>query len=1152
MTIRPLTKSETLTTFETWRGHVNYTLSQDANFAQFLQDSCVWKRKSVDANRGFVDIKDETDAVTSSAIQQANFLDVFLGLLASWAPIINRSSITRDACSVREVYQKLRVYYGFSLSGSSIIDAVSLQRQSDESPEDVYQRLVSHIDTCLLSTTDELKHNGVKVSVDESMTPTLENLIICLWLKTVHPSLPQLVKTKYATQLKNCTIASIREEISASIRELLNELNERESPNSNNPVFQTSSGPSRNYPPRHSFTFSTPGSNNQGPRYNRNSPSRSFNDRSPANSGRPNYQPRRSNPQCAICKQAGRRNFNHFLSTCPFLPDDDKRFLNRARLIECLDEESDDVQYNDFVQDMSQELPHDQGNYPDFYQNQPSQYYDSSQQIPSGPHQTSAHDNNPRIEPHVLRVSTCSSPFINAFYNNHSIKIVLDTGATVNLINERLARYLNLNISPSSQTAKQADGISDLSVVGESRFSLYRNSIELKFEGLVVRGLESEILAGIPFLRCNDISVRPSRNEINIGDTSITYDSKSQSPNYCLRVNSAPVICDSPQTLFPSEFIEVRCNNTQLDTSVVIHPHPDASWLNPQIIHSVDGKVRITNSSNLPVILEKTQLVASVTNISDDDIPDSSSSTFTSNADESVPSSLIPIPTIKINPQNMNIDPAWLPRFEALHQIHAPVFGDDIPGYNGKFGAVTAYVNIGNSLPPQRKGRLPQYSRNLLSELQSQFDTLESSGVFATPESVDTHAEYVNPSFLVKRPEGGYRLVTSFGEVAAHNKPTPTLTPSVDSTLRSLGGWKYLIKSDLRKAYFQIPLHPDSRRYCAVVTPYKGVRVYCRAAMGMPGSESALDELMSRTLGDLFQDGRVTRVADDIYVGSDNLQSLFSTWEIVLKRLHQADLRLSPSKTEILPSTTTILGWIWSNGTLSASPHHISALSSCDIPKSVKALRSYLGAYKVVTRVLRNCSQFLAPLESLSAGKQSADLITWLPESITIFKKSQEHLANCTPVSIPTPNDKLWIITDACSSKSGIAATLVSTDESNSNPRLCSFFSAKLKQGHDRWLPCEIECLAVATAINHFRPLILESNHRVHVLTDSKPVVQAYDKFMRGHFSTSSRMQSFVLAATQNNVIITHIKGTNNLLSDFASRNSVACTNTSCSVCKFV
>jgi hypothetical protein len=40
---------------------------------------------------------------------------------------------------------------------------------------------------------------------------------------------------------------------------------------------------------------------------------------------------------------------------------------------------------------------------------------------------------------HVQQVSICSSPFINAFVNNHSVKITLDTGATVNLINETLA-----------------------------------------------------------------------------------------------------------------------------------------------------------------------------------------------------------------------------------------------------------------------------------------------------------------------------------------------------------------------------------------------------------------------------------------------------------------------------------------------------------------------------------------------------------------------------------------------------------------------------------------------------------------------------------------------------------------------------------------
>ena len=222
------------------------------------------------------------------------------------------------------------------------------------------------------------------------------------------------------------------------------------------------------------------------------------------------------------------------------------------------------------------------------------------------------------------------------------------------------------------------------------------------------------------------------------------------------------------------------------------------------------------------------------------------------------------------------------------------------------------------------------------------------------------------------------------------------------------------------------------------------------------------------------------------------------------------------------------------------------------MPTTVKGLRSFLGAYKVVSRVLKRCSQYLAPLESLSAGKQSSDKVCWDETSKAAFQNAQSHLKNCAPITIPSPDHHLWIITDACSSKSGIASTLVATEQSNSNPKLSSFYSAKLKQGHDRWLPCEIECLAIASSINHFRPFILESKHRTNVLTDSKPVVQAYEKFMRGQFSSSSRMQSFLLAATQNNVKVSHIKGSNNALSDFGSRNSVECHEPNCSVCKFI
>ena len=107
-------------------------------------------------------------------------------------------------------------------------------------------------------------------------------------------------------------------------------------------------------------------------------------------------------------------------------------------------------------------------------------------------------------------------------YNDLAIAIVLDTGATVNLINEILAKRLTLNITPASQSATQADGISDLEVVGETRFTVQRGNIRLYFEGLVVRGLETGILAGVPFMEENDVWVRPKLRKLALGKSKLS------------------------------------------------------------------------------------------------------------------------------------------------------------------------------------------------------------------------------------------------------------------------------------------------------------------------------------------------------------------------------------------------------------------------------------------------------------------------------------------------------------------------------------------------------------------------------------------------------------------------------------------------------
>ena len=79
--------------------------------------------------------------------------------------------------------------------------------------------------------------------------------------------------------------------------------------------------------------------------------------------------------------------------------------------------------------------------------------------------------------------------------------------------------------------------------------------------------------------------------------------------------------------------------------------------------------------------------------------------------------------------------------------------------------------------PPQRKGRVSQYSRDQLDPLQAKFDELEAQGVFRRPEDLKVVLEYLNPSFLVKKRNGGFRLVTAFTDVGRYSKPQPSIMP---------------------------------------------------------------------------------------------------------------------------------------------------------------------------------------------------------------------------------------------------------------------------------------------------------------------------------------------------------------------------------------
>ena len=95
----------------------------------------------------------------------------------------------------------------------------------------------------------------------------------------------------------------------------------------------------------------------------------------------------------------------------------------------------------------------------------------------------------------------------------------------------------------------------------------------------------------------------------------------------------------------------------------------------------------------------------------------------------------------------------------------------------------------------------------------------------------------------------------------------------------------------------------------------------------------------------------------------------------------------------------------------------------------------------------------------------------------------------------------------------------------------------QLKPTYTKWFTCEVEGLYIAAAVKNFEGYIIQSKHRTVILSDSKPCVDAYNKLLRGQFSSNARLSTFLSTVSRHHVEIQHLAGNLNLTADFASRN---------------
>ena len=309
------------------------------------------------------------------------------------------------------------------------------------------------------------------------------------------------------------------------------------------------------------------------------------------------------------------------------------------------------------------------------------------------------------------------------------------------MIKTSVADYIGAVIEKSYQTALQADGVTPLNIVGETHKNLSRDNKTLKLKALVVSDLDVDILAGIPFMTVNDISVRPAKQQIIIDESTVVNYGSFSDQSACNRIRrtQAYVLRSTPCSTVVrlGNFIELDLlPDLDPDCTVALEARADSStssdsWPAPSILEAVNGKIRVLNDTSEPQALRRNEHFCQVR---------ATTELHSAAANEHIPiikENTTPISchsdAIKIDSDYMLQD-SYRAKFQDMVTEFDEVFSPELPGFNGALGRFEATINMGPVQPPQRKGRVPQYSLDKLVELQQKFDDLEKLGVFCTPE----------------------------------------------------------------------------------------------------------------------------------------------------------------------------------------------------------------------------------------------------------------------------------------------------------------------------------------------------------------------------------------------------------------------------------
>jgi transposase InsO family protein len=393
------------------------------------------------------------------------------------------------------------------------------------------------------------------------------------------------------------------------------------------------------------------------------------------------------------------------------------------------------------------------------------------------------------------------------------------------------------------------------------------------------------------------------------------------------------------------------------------------------------------------------------------------------------------------------------------------------------------------------------------------------------------NSPWSNNVLIVTKKSGEHRFVLDPRLLNSVTRSDSYSLPFVNRILDHLRDAKFLTSLDLHKAFWQLPLHPDSKCKTAFFIEGRGQFQFTVCPFGLKNIPSQLQRLMDSLFSSEFG-GRVFCYMDDILIASPDFETHLSDLRKVQAILKEANLTISLKKSVFCKKSLSFLGHIIDEHGLRSDPDKLTAMKLFPTPQCKKDVRSFLGLTGYYRRFIKDYSKIAVPLCKLTGGSRktkSSTPFVWTSEAQEAFDALKKAMITAPCLKPPDFHAPFIITCDA----SAFAIGGVLSQEIDGHNHPVAYFSRKLNKAETNYSVTEKELLAVLDAIHHFRSFVEYTKFTVE--TDHSSL-----KWLRTLDNPSGRLARWATRLAQHDFDLVYRKGSENVVADSLSRNPVS------------